>query len=171
MGRRSSAFDGDLEELDALDTLPGLPAGPSVAQSLPAPLAPPVSSPAPAPARATREPRPVQPPPASKAGGTRATQVRLAPALAGWLSAEAHRTGRTLASVIALAAQAHHDSLPLVVDTSDGLDVSRRTATVSVPVTLRLTGAQRELLDRLATRHCTTRSAIVVAALTAARSA
>lgn len=169
MGRRSSAFDGDLEELDALDALPGLPAGPIGAKSVPTPPAALANSPAPT--RPTRKPRPVQSPPVVTTCGTRATQVRLAPALAGWLSAEAHRTGRTLASVVALAAQAHHDSLPLIVDTSDGLDVSRRTATVSVPITLRLTGAQRELLDGLATRHCTTRSAIVVAAITAARAA
>jgi hypothetical protein len=169
MGRRSSAFDGDLEELDALDKLPGLPAGPTGDQSVPTPPSAAASSPPPA--RPTRKPRPVQPASASRAGGTRATQVRLAPALAEWLSVEAHRTGRTLASVVALAAKAHRGSLPLIVDTSDGLDVSRRTATVSVPITLRLTGAQRELLDGLAADHATTRSAIVVAALTAARAA
>jgi predicted DNA-binding protein len=108
-------------------------------------------------------------PAAARTGGTRATQARLPPALADWLSHEAHRSGRTLASVIALAAQTHRQELPLARrNDSDQLDVSRRIARATTPVTLRLNGAQRELLDELASQHTTTRSAIVVAALTAA---
>ncbi len=106
-------------------------------------------------------------PAAARTGGTRATQVRLPPALADWLSHEAHRSGRT--SVIALAAQTHRQELPLARrNDSDQLDVSRRIARATTPVTLRLNGAQRELLDELASQHTTNRSAIVVAALTAA---
>ena len=176
MGRRTSAFAGALEELDGLDSLPGLPSRPSA----PAPTTDPApadhddggshtaSSTTAVPAAARR--RPAQPAPAAaRIGGTRATQVRLPPALADWLNREAHRSGRTLASVIALAAQTHRQDLPLTRnDDSDQLDVSRRTARATTPVTLRLNGAQRELLDELASQHTTTRSAIVVAALTAA---
>ena len=73
------------------------------------------------------------------------------------------------AAVDALAARTHRQELPLTRrNDSDQLDVSRRTARATTPVTLRRNGAPRELLDELASQHTTTRSAIVVAALTAA---
>jgi len=174
MGRRASAFAGVLDELDGLDNLPGLlsrPAAPTPTTD----QVPPdsedsdtASSAIAVPAVARCKPaRPV--PPAAPTGGTRATQVRLPPALADWLSHEANRSGRTLASVIALVAQTHQQDLPVARDSdSEQLDVSRRTARATTPVTLRLNGAQRGLLDELASQHATTRSAIVVAALTAA---
>ncbi len=174
MGRRTSAFAGALDELDGLDSLPGLPSRPAApaTTTTKAPVAnddngSDTASPVTAPA-VRRKPAPPTPA-AARIGGTRATQVRLPPALAAWLSQEAHRSGRTLASVIALAARTHRQDLPLARSgDSDQLDVSRRTARATTPVTLRLNGAQRELLDELASQHTTTRSAIVVAALTAA---
>lgn len=182
MGRRSSAFSGALDELDSLDDLPrptprtgGVtqPAAPASTPQVTAVTKPAAS---PRPGAATR-PRsvPVREPAAAgttgsaRIGGTRATQVRLPPELAGWLSAEAHRSGRTFASVVALAAKAQEQALPLEPPDRDdsALDVARRTASATVPITLRLNGAQRELLDNLAAEHTTTRSAIVVAALRA----
>ena len=188
MGRRTSAFSGALDELDALDDLPR-PAPrtefvqpPAPATSLPATRAVSKSTITTVPAATTPKAPKARPAAASQAtaadatsapriGGTRATQVRLSPELASWLSAEAHRSGRTFASVVALAARAQQAALPLEpADLADsGLDVSRRTATASVAITLRLNGAQRELLDDLAVEHATTRSAIVVAALRASR--
>lgn len=171
MGRRASAFAAQLDDLDDLDNLPGLPAS---AEALPPGQAAArkdavATSAKPQPDRLrTRAPQPVAKPPA---GGTRATQVRLPPDLARWLSEQAHSTGRTLASVVALAAKAHQDALPLAPGQPDQLDVSRRTASATVPVTLRLNGAQRQLLDDLAGQHTTTRSAVIVAALTASRPA
>ena len=99
--------------------------------------------------------------------GTRATQVRLPPQLAAWLGEEAHRTQKTLSTVVALAAREHRDALRVRREDPDGLDVSRRVASGTVPVTLRLTGAQRQLLDEIAAERAATRSAVVVAALTA----
>ena len=173
MGRRTSAFTAELNDLDNLDNLPGLsPIEPTPAvQQAPSAAASPASMLV-ADQPDTPQPRRQRTPPTSPApvGGTRATQVRLPPVLATWLSEEAHRSGRTLASVVALAAKAHQLTLPLAVPASaDELDVSRRTATATVPVTLRLNGAQRELLDNLASQHTTTRSAVIVAALTAGR--
>jgi hypothetical protein len=112
---------------------------------------------------------PAEQPPAPKAvqSGTRATQVRLPPQLAAWLGEEAHRTKKTLSTVVALAAREHRDALLVRREDPDGLDVSRRVASGTVPVTLRLTGAQRQLLDDIAADHAATRSAVVVAALTA----
>lgn len=62
----------------------------------------------------------------------------------------------------------HRDALPMAREDPDGLDISGRVASGTVPVTLRLTGAQRQLLDEVAAHYFTTRSAIVVAALAAA---
>jgi hypothetical protein len=172
MGRRASAFAGVLDELDGLDNLPGLlirPAAPTpTTDQVPPDSEDTASSATAVPAAAMHKPAwPV--PPVAPTGGTRATQVRLPPALADWLSHEASRSGRTLASVIALVAQTHRQDLPIARSSdSEQLDVSRRTARATTPVTLRLNGAQRGLLDELASQHTTTRSAIVVAALTAA---
>jgi hypothetical protein len=69
--------------------------------------------------------------------------------------------------VIALAARSHRQDLPLTRSgDSDQVDVSRRTAHATTPVTLRLNGAQRELLDELASQHTTTRSCLAYVALT-----
>jgi hypothetical protein len=179
MARRSSAFSRDLAELDNLQALP-LPSAPEAAEipdvQPPAPLETPpqlhsVTSSV-AGAEAPRESTaddPAEPPPAPKAvkAGTRATQVRLPPQLAAWLGEEAHRTKKTLSTVVALAAREHRDTLLVRREDPDGLDVSRRVASGTVPVTLRLTGAQRQLLDEIAADHAATRSAVVVAALTA----
>ncbi len=101
--------------------------------------------------------------------GTRATQVRMPPELAQWLGAEARSSGRTLASVVALAARAHAEALGLPASPPpEQLDVSRPVAAGTVPVTLRLNGVQRQLLDDLAVSHGVTRSAIVNAALRSA---
>jgi monooxygenase len=81
---------------------------------------------------------------------------------------QAYASGRTLGTVIALAAKTHADMLPLQEQPGDELDVRRRSASGNVPVTLRLTSAQRQLLDDLAAGYHVTRSAVVVAALTAA---
>ena len=180
MARRASAFANDLAELDNLQSLP-LPAVPRAADvpdgQPPAPWATPslmrsVVTASPAGADALPEPTPsdpVEPPSAPKAvqSGTRATQVRLPPQLAAWLGEEAHRTKKTLSTVVALAAREHRNSLLVRREDPDGLDVSRRVASGTVPVTLRLTGAQRQLLDDIAADHAATRSAVVVAALTA----
>lgn len=85
---------------------------------------------------------------------------------AGYRVGLAHSSGRTLASVVALAARAHAESLVLPEGSPrEQLDVSRPVAAGTVPVTLRLNGAQRQLLDDLAATHGVTRSAIVNAAL------
>lgn len=163
MTRRSSAFSEDLADLDALQSLPL------------AALTPP--SPAPGPSSKQEEQTPALTEP--RAGGAdtlsssnsrriRATQVRLPPPLASWLSQQAQASGRTLGTVIALAAKAHANTLPLPQQPEDELDIPRRSASGNVPVTLRLTSAQRQLLDDLASRYQVTRSAIVVAALTTA---
>lgn len=182
MGRRASAFTSSLDELDALEDLP-LPTPPAPTNAEDAAAEP--DSPGATDSDSDRQAPGERPavaggPPEGagtkragttlSGGGTRATQVRLPPRLASWLSKEAHRSGRTLASVTALAAQAHAGHLPLpeAAGGDDELDVSRRIATATVPVTLRLNGAQRQLLDELAAQHTTTRSAIVVAALSAA---
>ncbi len=179
MARRASAFANDLAELDNLQSLP-LPAVPGAAEvpdgQPPAPSATPsqmrsVTAPA-AGADALPEPTrsdPAEQPPAPKAvqSRTRATQVRLPPQLAAWLGEEAHRTKKTLSTVVALAAREHRDALLVRREDPNGLDVSRRVASGTVPVTLRLTGAQRQLLDDIAADHGATRSAVVVAALTA----
>ncbi len=178
MPRRSSAFANDLAELDNLHALP-LPSAPETAgPAVPSPT--PVEPPAPrdsvtslaAGAEVPQEPTandPAETPPVPRAalGGTRATQVRLPPQLAAWLGEEAHRTKKTLSTVVALAARQHRDALLVRREDPDGLDVSRRVASGTVPVTLRLTGAQRQLLDEIAADHAATRSAVVVAALTA----
>ncbi len=180
MARRASAFANDLAELDNLQSLP-LPAVPGAAEvpdgQPPAPSATPSQMPSvtasSAGADALPEPTPSDPaeppPPAPKAvqSGTRATQVRLPPQLAAWLGEEAHRTKKTLSTVVALAAREHRDALLVRREDPDGLDVSRRVASGTVPVTLRLTGAQRQLLDDIAADYAATRSAVVVAALTA----
>ena len=170
MARRSSAFTDDLAELDKLQTLP-LPAATAVADTADV-------QPQPAPAVALAAESPADPEdsaaampsaPGSKPvqSGTRATQVRLPPQLAAWLGEEAHRTKKTLSTVVALAAREHRDALQVRREDPDGLDVSRRVASGTVPVTLRLTGAQRQLLDEIAAERAATRSAVVVAALTA----
>lgn len=178
MARRASAFANDLAELDNLQALP-LPHAPGAAEVPDVPVPPPsetlaplhsVTSPA-AGAEAPREPtadEATEPPPVKAAQvGTRATQVRLPPQLAAWLGEEAYRTKKTLSTVVALAAREHRDALLVRHEDSNGLDVSRRVASGTVPVTLRLTGAQRQLLDEIAADHTATRSAVVVAALTA----
>lgn len=177
MARRASAFATDLAELDNLQSLP-MPAG--IGPSEVADVQPPTLSEGRPQSRgltaALGEPQdqvevatsaaaqPTQVPEAPQ-GGTRATQVRLPPSLAAWLGEEAHRTKKTLSTVVALAARAHRQALPVSREASDGLDVSRRVASGTVPVTLRLTGAQRQLLDEIAGDYTATRSAVVVAAL------
>lgn len=177
MARRASAFANDLAELDNLQALP-LPHAP-VTADVPDVPGPPavetlalhsVTSPAAAeggPQKPTAsdaaKPQPAKAPQA----GTRATQVRLPPQLAAWLGEEAHRTKKTLSTVVALAALEHRDMLLVPHEDPNGLDVSRRVASGTVPVTLRLTGAQRQLLDEIAADQTATRSAVVVAALTA----
>lgn len=178
MARRASAFANDLAELDNLQALP-LPSAPAAAEVPDVPSPPPSEALAPlhrvkssaAGAEAPREPTAndaAEPPPVPKPvqAGTRATQVRLPPQLAAWLGEEAHRTKKTLSTVVALAAREHRDTLLVRHEDPDGLDVSRRVASGTVPVTLRLTGAQRQLLDEIAADHTATRSAVVVAALT-----
>ena len=166
MIRRSSAFSEDLAGLDALQTLP-----------LAAPTPPPaLTPPTPAPdtqsghdEKSSARPKRTRATAATPdSRGTRATQVRLPPQLADWLSQQAYASGRTLGTVIALAAKTHADMLPLQEQPGDELDVRRRSASGNVPVTLRLTSAQRQLLDDLAADYHITRSAVVVAALTAA---
>ncbi len=181
MARRASAFANDLAELDNLQALPlphapvtvdvpdspevpGLPAGEtsalrSVTSSEAAGGQGPEESTA-------GEPVATQPVTAPQSG-TRATQVRLPPQLAAWLGEEAHRTKKTLSTVVALAALEHRATLLVRHEDPNGLDVSRRVASGTVPVTLRLTGAQRQLLDEIAAEQTATRSAVVVAALTA----
>jgi hypothetical protein len=164
--RRSSAFSDDLADLDALQALP-LPTSTAPARQTPARVGR-DTRPGPDekyPARPTRSGGTALP---GDGRGTRATQVRLPPHLADWLSKQAAASGRTLGSVVALAARTHTDRLPLPNQPEDELDVRRRSASGSIPVTLRLTQAQRHLLDDLAVGHQVTRSAIVVAALTAA---
>lgn len=186
MGRRASAFTSSLESLDELDALEDLPLPTPPAPTNAEDAAAEPDSPGATDTDTDRQEAPGERPAVAggppegagtkrpgttrSGGGTRATQVRLPPRLASWLSKEAHRSGRTLASVTALAAQAHAGHLPLpeAAGGDDELDVSRRIATATVPVTLRLNGAQRQLLDELAAQHTTTRSAIVVAALSAA---
>lgn len=178
MARRASAFANDLAELDDLQALP-LPHAPVAVDTPDVPVPPPSGTPAPlqsvpspaAGAEASREPtaNSASKPPLVKASqaGTRATQVRLPPHLAAWLGEEAYRTKKTLSTVVALAALEHRDKLLVPHEDPNGLDVSRRVASGTVPVTLRLTGAQRQLLDEIASDHMATRSAVVVAALTA----
>ncbi len=89
------------------------------------------------------------------------------PQLAAWLGEEAHRTKKTLSTVVALAALEHRATLLVRHQDPNGLDVSRRVASGTVPVTLRLTGVPRQLLDEIAAEQTATRSAVVVAALTA----
>lgn len=170
MTRRSSAFTNDLAELDNLQALP-LPTTPEAAEApdaQPHPTPPPHSDPA-SPAGPEGQAAVMAPAPASTPvqSGTRATQVRLPPQLAAWLGEEAHRTKKTLSTVVALAAREHRDALLVRREDPDGLDVSRRVASGTVPVTLRLTGAQRQLLDEIAADNAATRSAVVLAALTA----
>jgi len=103
--------------------------------------------------------------PAAARSGTRATHVRLPPPLAVWLGEEAHRTSKTLSTVVALAAREHRGALQVRREDPDGLEVPCRVASGTVPVTLRLTGAQRQLLDETAVERAATRSAVGVAAL------
>lgn len=177
MARRASAFANDLAELDNLQALP-LPHAPVAAEEPDVPGVAPSRTPVPvhtgtsaAGAVASRAPTTndtAAAPPAKLAqAGTRATQVRLPPQLAAWLGEEAYRTKKTLSTVVALAALQHRDSLLVRHEDSNGLDVSRRVASGTVPVTLRLTAAQRQLLDEIAADHTATRSAVVAAALTA----
>lgn len=178
MARRASAFANDLAELDNLQALP-LPHAPVAADVPDVPVPPASETPAPlhsvtspaAGAEAPQEPTAndaPEPQPAKAAqAGTRATQVRLPPQLAAWLGEEAYRTKKTLSTVVALAALEHRDTLLVPHEDPNGLDVSRRVASGTVPVTLRLTGAQRQLLDEIAADHTATRSAVVAAALTA----
>lgn len=170
MTRRSSAFSEDLADLDALQSLPLAAQAPSLSLASPSP-APDSSSKQDEQTPALTEPRArgADTPTSSSSRGTRATQVRLPPPLASWLSQQAQTSGRTLGTVIALAAKAHAHTLPLPQQPKDELDVPRRSASGNVPVTLRLTSVQRQLLDDLASRHQATRSAIVIAALSAAR--
>jgi len=188
MVRRSSAFASDLAELDNLQSLP-LPTSLDAAfatsadHQAPDPGATPrlssVAGNPPEPLdRAEPEARPsIAPPPesgtapAAARSGTRATQVRLPPRLASWLGEEAHRTSKTLSTVVALAAKEHRGALQVRREDPDGLEVFRRVASGTVPVTLRLTGAQRQLLEEIAGEQAATRSAVVVAALHAATSA
>lgn len=172
MARRSSAFTNDLAELDNLQALPLPATTPEAAQAPDVPLrsAPSALSSVPATSIDAQDlGQPTGPAPASKSiqSGTRATQVRLPPQLAAWLGEEAHWTKKTLSTVVALAAQEHRHALQVRREDPDGLDVSRRVASGTVPVTLRLTGAQRQLLDEIASEHAVTRSAVVLAALTA----
>lgn len=180
MARRTSAFATDLAELDNLESLPlpvtsergeaphAQPRPPS--ETPPQPLGLSVAPEGPQDQARPRRSAPTEPPPAAKAlqNGTRATQVRLPPALAAWLGEEANRTKKTLSTVVALSAREHRNALSVAREDPDGLDVSRRVASGTVPVTLRLTGAQRQLLDEIAADCTATRSAIVVAALAAA---
>lgn len=180
MTRRASAFATDLAELDNLQSLPLPGINPQEDPALPDPAS---SSELPpqlqGPTTATHGRQgPAQDPPGAPAdtppvtkplpAGTRATQVRLPPPLAAWLGEEAHRTKRTLSTVVALAAREHRNDLSVRREDPEGLDVARRVASGTVPVTLRLTGAQRELLDEIAAEYAATRSAVVVAALAAA---
>lgn len=166
MTRRSSAFSEDLAGLDALQALPL--ATPSVLPVL--------TLPSPAPNTQSGQDKSVARPKRTRvmastppSRGTRATQVRVPPHLAAWLNQQAHASGRTLGTVIALAAKAHAEMLPLQDEqVANELDVRRRSASGNVPVTLRLTSAQRQLLDNIAAAYHVTRSAVVVAALTAA---
>lgn len=180
MARRASAFASDLAELDNLQSLP-LPSstGPSEPPDAELPQSP-ESEPQMRSLDSDLERREEQlesersvaaEPPSTAAvvkAGTRATQVRLPPPLAAWLGEEAHRTKKTLSTVVALAAREHRNALAVAREDPDGLDVARRVASGTVPVTLRLTGAQRQLLDDIADEHAATRSAVVVAALVAA---
>lgn len=182
MARRASAFANDLAELDNLQGLP-VPNSTDAPEATPsdsAPEAPPPLSSDPGiplepSAQAEGEAGPsvgsVPEPrtaPVSVRPGTRATQVRLPPPLAAWLGEEAHRTSKTLSTVVTLAAREHRSALRVRREDPDGLEVSRRVASGTVPVTLRLTGAQRQFLDEIASEQTTTRSAVIAAALHAA---
>lgn len=101
-------------------------------------------------------------------GTTRATQVRLPAELAGWLTEQASARGITYGSVIASGVIAHRDQMVVEFPSVDGLVVQTRQARHYLPVTLRLTRAQRELLDGIAADLGATRTAVVIAALTAA---
>lgn len=103
-----------------------------------------------------------------RTGQTKTMQVRLPPHLAGWLRAQATDGGRTLSTVVALAAKRYATCLPLARDIGDGLDVPHRSASGNEPVALRPTGPPRELLDGLAAEYGVNRTAVIVAALTAA---
>lgn len=177
MPRRASAFATDLAELDNLHMLPlpSAPQQPETPDAHPSTTEHPASSTtvssSPPDAGGQQLPPPDAPAaaaaPKSAQTGTRATQVRLPPQLAAWLGEEAHRTKKTLSTVVALAALEHRSTLPVRHEDPDGLDISRRVASGTVPVTLRLTGSQRQLLDEIAGEYAATRSAVVVAALTA----
>ena len=88
--------------------------------------------------------------------------------VAKWLSEQANRQQLTFSSVIVQAVLAHREELAPELSPGDGLVVRRRPKTHSAPVTLRLTAAQRELIDGLAGEFGCTRSALVLAALQAA---
>lgn len=99
---------------------------------------------------------------------TRATQVRLPAELAGWLTEQASVRGITYGSVIASGVISHRNQMVVESPSVDGLVVQTRQARHYLPVTLRLTRAQRELLDGIAAEMGATRTAVVIAALTAA---
>lgn len=107
-------------------------------------------------------------PAADRRSSTTQTAVRLSMPVAKWLSEQANRQQLTFSSVIVQAVLAHRDELAPELSPGDGLVVKRRPRTHSAPVTLRLTPAQRELIDGLAQEFSCTRSALVLAALQAA---
>lgn len=99
---------------------------------------------------------------------TTQTAVRLPMAVAKWLSDQANRQQLTFSSVIVQSILAHRHTLAPELPFGDGLLVRRRPRMHSAPITLRLTPAQRQLIDGLAEELGSTRSALVLAALQAA---
>jgi len=100
------------------------------------------------------------------------TQVRLAPELATWIAQVATRDEITTASVITAAALAPSAPEEPEGGGRDPLMRVRRTSSPgrnpAVPVTVSFTGAQRRVIDGLATRWDCTRTAVVATVVRAA---